>query len=301
MSQQVYPHGEGAATQDNPLYSNSSSSSGAVSRRQDPGIAPPPFTSDLYLPEEDDAHLREHNVSFEDLKAMLNKKLISIDLVDTWLEASGISLASRMAIVQRLVVEKSEPTWIHLIPFVNLFYELFFDEDCNQDSIKLILELFGIMSGLLFSVVVAVGTTRNYEELADGIERWDSYNCPNDGADEVYYFIKMTAVSMTMSFSAFLIILLTYATVVSSEFDGPGNLKSWWMISRWAVFLCFVLLAISVIALFNSLCNYIQWNTPNVSLHSVPCSGDYMSNKVSNIWVSLCTTPATTATATLGQ
>jgi len=238
----------------------------------------------LKLKPEDELILVDLDFRVAHYKSQIKQKLLSAEQIDTWLSDAGISVRSRMTIIEALMKKESRPnSWHYKVPFFSVFYEIFFDKTVDVESIKSILELFGIMSALLFSIVVAVTTTRNFEDLADAIERWDSYNCWVGGSGQIYWFIDVMAISMATSFAAFIFILFTYAVVVSSEFEEEENVASWWFFNRWAVFFSLIMLTISVLSLFAAFGNYVQWNVPNALLESEPCKFSMLTS-LDNVW-----------------
>jgi hypothetical protein len=238
----------------------------------------------LNLRRDEEDILIQLDFRFAHYKSQISQKLLSVEQIDTWLSDASISVRSRMIIIEALLKREAKPnTWHYKVPIFSVFYEIFFDKTVDVESIKSILELFGIMSALLFSIVVAVTTTRNYEDLADAIERWDSYNCWIGGSGQIYWFIDVMAISMATSFAAFIFILFTYAVVVSSEFEGEENVASWWFYNRWAVFFSLLMLSISVLSLFAAFGNYVQWNVPNALLENEPCNSS-MIISLDNVW-----------------
>lgn len=90
------------------------------------------------------------------------------------------------------------------IPIINIIYEIFFDETPTTEQINSVLELFGIMGALLFSIVVSVMMSINYDSLISAIDNWNSGgiygDCWVDGYGQVYYFINSIMTSVNTSF-----------------------------------------------------------------------------------------------------
>ena len=102
-------------------------------------------------------------------------------IIDTWLKELNIPLNERISMVY-WIVELNHPQQlpphklcgieIYKIPLLNIFYETFFDETPSISSIESMLELFGLMSALLFSVVISNATVYGYDDYKAAIERW---------------------------------------------------------------------------------------------------------------------------------
>ena len=94
--------------------------------------------------------------------------------------------------------------------------------------------------------------------------------------------------SVNTSFMAFVLTVFIYLVLNTTTFENDKDLVKWWFYVKWIIFLCFILLIVSVISLFNALQNYIQWNVPNQYVLENGCSTNAMkilgNNQSSNIW-----------------
>ena len=93
--------------------------------------------------------------------------------------------------------------------------------------------------------------------------------------------------SVNTSFMAFVLTVFIYLVFNTTTFEDK-DLDKWWFYVKWIIFLCFLLLIVSVISLFNALQNYIQWNVPNQYVLENGCSTNVWkilgNTQSSNIW-----------------
>lgn len=87
---------------------------------------------------------------------------------------------------------------------------------------------------------------------------------------------------------AFVLTVFIYLVLNTATFENDKDLGKWWFYVKWIILLCFFLLITSVVNLFNSLQNYIQWNVPNQYVLENGCSTDagaiLGNSKSNNIW-----------------
>ena len=155
----------------------------------------------------------------------------------------------------------------------------------------------GIMGALLFSLIVGVVVSIDYDRYNDAKERWDSgvySNCFRDitfegmsiGQGMIEWFVKHIYESMRASFLSFLIIILVYLLLCSTQFESKKQRDAWWRWIKWSVLLSLALVVTALANLFASLQNLLEWSVPNYDytlVHGCNNMNGVLAND-KNIW-----------------
>jgi hypothetical protein len=153
------------------------------------------------------------------------------------------------------------------IPFVNIIYDFFFDETPTLDAMKETLNLLGVMGTLIFTIVVTIPLSYDYDAYESMLERWSDSgayaNCWVGGFSELNYFINMTSISIAFAFITVVLVLFVYVVLVNSSFNSPEELTVWWLYTRWLYGFIFATLTLSCVTSFFALGNIIEWSVPN--------------------------------------
>lgn len=227
-------------------------------------------------------------------------------LVDSWLKEAGLSVSCRVHLFDNFDNNVNKMRKIHheawfrtlyYVPGINFFVEIFFDETPPLDSIKVILELMGVMGALLFSLIVSVVVSIDYDRYEQAKERWDTgvySNCFRDvkwpngispGQGMIEWFANHIYEAMRASFCSFILVIFIYMLLYSSNLDSKEERDVWWMWIKWTVLLSLVLIVLALVDLFLALQNLLEWSFPNqdfVEKHG--CDNAVILHESNNIW-----------------
>ena len=185
--------------------------------------------------------------------------------------------------------DRKQNFWYY-VPFVNVIYEVFFDSPPDNEMIKEILNLFGIMGALLFSLVVSIYIGMDPEKIETMKKAWDDdgdYNmCMGyDGNYLVDRFALNMSMSQNLSFLSFVMIMIVYMLFCTTEFEVDTDKASWWFWIKYVVFGCFLLIVFSVLLLFAGLQNFTLLTYPNAyAAEHCADEGKAMLWNTSNLW-----------------
>lgn len=89
-------------------------------------------------------------------------------------EARSFGLAGKVYALSNgeLVLEEEELSWYHVVPIVNIFYDFFADAPPSPETLKEILNIFGLVSALLLSVAGGFPGSTSFQEIQDALERF---------------------------------------------------------------------------------------------------------------------------------
>jgi hypothetical protein len=92
-------------------------------------------------------------------------------------EARSFGLAGKVYALSNgeLVLEDEELSWYHVVPIVNIFYDFFADAPPSPETLKEILNIFGLVSALLLSVAGGFPGSTSFQEIQDALERFSGY------------------------------------------------------------------------------------------------------------------------------
>lgn len=176
------------------------------------------------------------------------------------------------------------------IPFVNVFYDFFFDEAPTVETMKETLNLIGVMGALIFTVVIAIPLSFDYETYEAMVERWKIGgvygNCWVDGYFEMEYFVLVTSISIAFAFTTVVLVIFVYVILANTRMDTLAARTAWWRWVRWLYAMIIGVLIGSCITSFMALGNLTEWNVPNRSVIDSPsnaCSKSLISSS-NNIW-----------------
>lgn len=181
-------------------------------------------------------------------------------------------------------------SYAEFIPLVNVFYDFFFDEAPTVETMKETLNLIGVMGALIFTVVIAVPLSFDYDTYEAMLERWavgGVYgNCWVDGYFEMEYFVLVTSISIAFAFTTVVLVIFVYVILANTRMDTLAARTAWWRWVRWLYALIIGVLIGSCITTFMALGNLTEWNVPNRSVIESPgnvCSKMLLTTS-SNIW-----------------
>lgn len=169
---------------------------------------------------------------------------------------------------------KSRVAVAAFIPFVNIVDDFFFDETPTIDAMKETLNLLGVMGALIFTIVIAIPLSFDYDAYESMLTRWSpggTYaNCWSDGYSELTYFVNMTSVSIAFAFITVVLVIFIYVVLVNSSFYNDHERTVWWRWVRWLYGFTFLTLTASSITSFYALGNIIEWSVPIQSVIESP-------------------------------
>ena len=209
--------------------------------------------------------LLDVKITLEDLIQFKDDKV----LLDCWLKDLSFTLGERIEIISYLKsYKKNKKVSIYYkIPVLNIFYETFFDQLPDLGAIEGVLELFGIMGALLFSIAMALATNYTYDDYENAVTLWTSGNlygdCWVDGYVQIEYFVDHSTLAVSTTFMAVVFVTLMYMVLKATNFDHEEDLKRWWLWSRWILIVTFALLVIGATSMFLAYGNSVQWTVPN--------------------------------------
>jgi len=165
--------------------------------------------------------------------------------------------------------------WYHVVPVVNLIHDLAFDSTPTPEQIKDLLNTFGLIVALLFSMAIALPASFDFDEVQDAIARMSEEDTRYDGAyhalteDRAFYeegawgwwldCSKQISRCCCLLGSALLVIIATYVFVGSTSFKGPDGMFSpkllyvYWRVIRIIIFYVMVVLGQGVVSLFSAI------------------------------------------------
>lgn len=209
-----------------------------------------------------------------------------------WLQATA-ALTPKVEREPKTLVEAIKSIqWsrVEYIPVVNVVYDFFFDEPPSVDTMKETLNLIGVMGALIFTVVIAIPLSFDYDTYESMLERWAPggvyENCWVDGYFEMEYFVLVTSISIAFAFTTVVLVIFVYVILVNTRMDTTAARTAWWRWVRWLYALIIGLLVGSCITSFMALGNLTEWNVPNRSVIESPrndCSSDLLKTS-DNIW-----------------
>lgn len=184
----------------------------------------------------------------------------------------------------------SLPSIWYYFPFVNIPYDVLFDETPTVTQMENTLNLLGIMSALLFSVVFALPMAFDYEVYEGVIERWgvngtyEHCTWVEDGYDHLNNFNARVITSISTTFLSLLITLLTYILIENGNLDTEKQTKAFWYWSRWLFLAMILLLWYGVVKGLEAIFIMSEWNLPNKYVIEQTCDDVYDVNSEENPW-----------------
>ena len=165
---------------------------------------------------------------------------------------------------------------LYKIPFINMFYDMFFDSVPTQDELTNLLEQIGVLSALLLTVAMAIPMSISFEEIYAARERFSitPYNASVPFEQAYRELFQCTAIA-TYSFAiAVTLTVMIYASSASgleTNFGDPDDNENsqrdfgrelrriWWTKMRYVVLLCTLSSLIGCASLtiaYNRLCYF---------------------------------------------
>lgn len=213
--------------------------------------------------------------------------LSECDIEDRRKGGEGLELRTRIQLLMGLhkitpsatSEENRKPNIWYYVPYANIIYEVFFDSPPDNEMIKEILNLFGIMGALLFSLVVSIYVGMDPDKIGSMVQAWNEaqldvatqamkggeyYDCMGyDGTYLMDSFVLNIGAAQNFSFLAFLIVVVTYMLFCTTEFEVDKDKDNWWFWVKFCVFGCFILITSSIVMLFAGLQNFTMMTFPN--------------------------------------
>ena len=91
------------------------------------------------------------------------------------------------------VLNNGELSWFHVVPAINMLYDLLFDHAPTIDGIDRTLQFFCLVNSLMLSVACSIPTGVDFSEIQEALGRWSNLNdiswsyCSSDTlSDHVY-------------------------------------------------------------------------------------------------------------------
>merc|ERR1712070_857634 len=126
--------------------------------------------------------------------------------------------------------------WCYRIPFVNILYDLLFDNyPPSPDAVKSLLETLGLLSALLLTVAMAVPGSTTYDELLAAQARMDAQN--GAGVDIILDIVVFTGLSVYMLGAAVCTAVVGLFCIPVSEtwLSSSVLYQVWWKKFRYVV------------------------------------------------------------------
>ena len=186
--------------------------------------------------------------------------------------------------------EERKPCIYYYIPVINVVYEVFFDEPPESEMIKEILNLFGIMGALLFSLIVAFYGALDPGRLGDMTPQWEEggpyYLCMGFTGELLTKSLVLNiGFSQNLSFVSFISTMLAYALFCTTEFEKDSDKSHWWYWVKFTVFGDFVLIVLSIIFLFAGLQNFTLLCFPDAyAAQNCASDGASLLWQMNNLW-----------------
>jgi hypothetical protein len=186
--------------------------------------------------------------------------------------------------------EERKSNILYYIPVINVVYEVFFDEPPDSDNIKEILNLFGIMGALLFTLIVAFYGALDPGRLNDMTPNWEEggpyYLCMGFTGELLTKSLVLNiGFSQNLSFVSFISTMLAYALFCTTEFEKDSDKSYWWFWVKFTVFGDFVLIVLSIIFLFAGLQNFTLLCFPNAfAAQNCAAEGATLLWQMNNLW-----------------
>ena len=147
------------------------------------------------------------------------------------------------SIDESLHEEISELRWYHVVPGVNLVYDIFFDAPPTVNQLKEMLNLVALVSSLIFSVIAGVLFSYSFDDYEEAIKRftvtdddvyakgygllgqyWGENDPGHQGYADPYMFsIRAVFDAITYLTTSVIIVLVIYLSLGHSSFSGPDN------------------------------------------------------------------------------
>ena len=188
--------------------------------------------------------------------------------------------------------EKTSCNWLvatcKYVPYLNSIYDLLVDNTPDEDAVKDLLNLIGLIDALMLGVIFSVVTGVDFESTTEADERFMNPNPDpkKNGYHELYEsndffrvseefgspssrFMLDVTVGIAFLFDSLIIILLTYMDLVNKNFDANSPSKrnklltSWWYSGRFLVIGALVTTYYGVVNAISSAIPLIILNIPD--------------------------------------
>jgi hypothetical protein len=130
------------------------------------------------------------------------------------------------------------------IPIVNLFYDMLFDSAPTMAQLNSLLQVFGLLNGLLIGVSAAVMNIFQFEDVQVLVANLAAVDCTNM-YDEYKSNAELAFVLLT---SALLMLVMVFMFTANISFDVHGaadvehkaTQEAWWSVARYLMMLILV-------------------------------------------------------------
>lgn len=186
--------------------------------------------------------------------------------------------------------EERKSNILYYVPVINVVYEIFFDEPPDSDNIKEILNLFGIMGALLFTLIVAFYGALDPGRLNEMTPKWEEggpyYLCMGFTGELLTKSLVLNiGFSQNLSFVSFISTMLAYALFCTTDFEKDSDKAYWWYWVKFTVFGDFVLIVMSIVFLFAGLQNFTLLCFPDAyAAQNCAAEGATLLWQMNNLW-----------------